>query len=166
MVRKEMAFTVEEYMQRLDRVRATMRQKDVDLIVVTGPENICYVSGFRTVGYYYIQALLVPESGDLLLVTRLFEQRNADAFSWLSREHCIAYKDTDDPVAVIAHHVKKFTGGKRARIGFEKSYLSFVPIGAYERLVSLLPDVTIVDSSGIVETHRRIKSAKEIEYLA
>ena len=148
MLQKEMSFTTEEYRRRLDKVRATMREKDVDLILVNAPENICYVSGFKTVGYYYIAALLVPQSGEPLLITRLFEQRNADAFAWLPRERCLAYKDTENPVDLIADHIKKFVGNKKAKVGFEKSYISFIPLAGYERLAKSLENATIVDSSG------------------
>ena len=164
MVQKEMSFTAEEYRQRLDKVRATMRAQNIDLLVATSPENICYVSGFKTVGYYYIQALLVPQSGEPVLVTRLFEQRNAAAFSWIPQKQCLAYRDTEDPIVLIADQITALVG-KASRIGFEKSYLSFIPIAAYERLVSLLSVATVVDSSGVIETHRRIKSSKEIEYI-
>src|SRR5688572_10466806 len=106
MVRKEMSFTVEEYIDRLERVRASMAEKQIDALLVTSPENICYVAGYRTVGYYYLQALLLIHDADPILVTRLFEQRNADAFSWLDRERCVAYRDTEDPVAVIADCIR------------------------------------------------------------
>ena len=74
--------------------------------------------------------LVLAREEDPVLVTRLFEQRNADAFSWLERERCYAYQDTDDPIAVIAERVKTLAASK-LRLGIEKTYLSFLPIGAY-----------------------------------
>lgn len=164
MVRSEMAFDVAEYRSRLDRVRASMAQKGLDAILVTSPENICYVAGYRTVGYYYIQALLVTMDADPVLVTRLFEQRNIDAFSWLNREECVAYRDIEDPIETIANLIRSRAGGA-LRLGIEKTYLTFLPLSAYDRLKVLLPEAELLDSSGIIETHRRIKSPKEIEYI-
>jgi len=36
-----------------------MAEKDLAALLLTTPENICYVSGYQTPGYYYLQALIV-----------------------------------------------------------------------------------------------------------
>lgn len=47
----EWAFPVEEYRARLDRVQVLVRERDLEAVIVSGPENICYLSGWHTPGY-------------------------------------------------------------------------------------------------------------------
>ena len=58
-MKKTSAFDPPEFQERLRRVRARMAEKDLAALLLTTPENICYVSGYQTPGYYYLQALIV-----------------------------------------------------------------------------------------------------------
>ena len=49
-------FSLEEYRQRLDALRGRMEQRSVDALLVTGPENLCYLTGYQTP-----RLLLVPD---------------------------------------------------------------------------------------------------------
>ena len=40
-IQKALAFSKEEYLDRLRRVRATMAEKGLDALIVHTPENIC-----------------------------------------------------------------------------------------------------------------------------
>lgn len=57
-------FADSEYAARLDRVRRAAAERDIELLVVTDPKNICYLTGYDTYAFYVTQALLVPVSGD------------------------------------------------------------------------------------------------------
>ena len=131
-IQKTLAFGAEEYARRLERVRRTMAERGIDCLLVHGPENICYLSGFHTSGYYFVQMLLVPRDAEPCLVVRRYEQGNVDAFSWLKREQSITYLDDDDPIAVIAHRLADL-GFERGRLGIDMQgfYLS---IARYEAL--------------------------------
>jgi Xaa-Pro aminopeptidase len=99
LIKKQLAFTVSEYCSRLSRARDGMAQSGLAALIVHSPENICYLSGYHTSGYYYLQALIVTAEHDPFLVTRLFEQRNIDAFSWLEREaNGVPFTDTESPI--------------------------------------------------------------------
>src|SRR5262249_58181792 len=110
---KTLAFSIGEYRDRLSRVRERMAKQDLSGMLVHTPENICYVSGHQTPGYYYTQMLIVPVNRDPVIITRLFEQRNVDAFSWLTRAQSLAFKDTENPIAVIANPVRDLRLDKR-----------------------------------------------------
>ncbi|MSO93717.1 MAG: aminopeptidase P family protein [Rhodospirillales bacterium] len=162
---KQLSFKKEEYLGRLAKIRKTMAEKGVDALLVTTPENICYISGYRTVGYYYMSVLVVPIEKDLLLITRNFEARNVDAFSWMDRaSQCRPYMDTDNPVDVVAKAVKD-VGHEKGRLAVDKTGNSFLAVDVYEGLVSKLPNAKFANSFGIVEQHRKIKSTAEIEYI-
>lgn len=162
-IAKTLAFSEGEYRDRLRRIRARMAERDIAALLLHTPENICYVSGYRTPGYYYVQMLVVPMEHEPIIITRLFEQRNVDAFSWLTRDQSVAYKDTEDPMATIARTVESLELAS-TRLGIEMSGF-FLPIDKYMALTSLLPKAEFVNGSGLVEAERVVKSPSEIAYI-
>ncbi|MDP7242111.1 MAG: aminopeptidase P family N-terminal domain-containing protein, partial [Rhodospirillales bacterium] len=56
----DLPFTVEEYRTRLKNVQANMAAADIEVLLVTAPENIFYLTGYHTVGYFSFQMLVVP----------------------------------------------------------------------------------------------------------
>ncbi|TIO50808.1 MAG: aminopeptidase P family protein, partial [Mesorhizobium sp.] len=58
-IQKDLAFPIVEFQRRLKAVRQEMAERRLDLLVVSTPENIYYLSGYHTVGYYSSQFLLV-----------------------------------------------------------------------------------------------------------
>src|SRR5689334_17959930 len=83
-------FSIEEYKDRLARLRSGMLAKEIDLLLVTGPENIFYLTGYRTTGYYIYQALVVPLSGEPQFVVRKLEFPNVQSLSWIKTGYAVA----------------------------------------------------------------------------
>ncbi len=44
-------FSLQEYQDRLDRVRERMAQENIDLLYLSAPESVCYVSGYAASWY-------------------------------------------------------------------------------------------------------------------
>lgn len=164
MIRKQLAFSREEYQDRLKRIRKTMAEKGVDALMLHTPENICYASGYHTPGYYFVQVFVIPAAKDPFLVTRRLELGNAYAFSWIPDDHAIGYLDTDNPADIIAGELKK-RGLDKGRLGMEMSGYSFISFERFDQMKATLKNATVVNGSGIVEKERAVKSPKEIEYL-
>ena len=57
----DLPFTVEEYRTRLKNVQANMAAADIEVLLVTAPENIFYLTGYHTVGYFSFQMLVVED---------------------------------------------------------------------------------------------------------
>jgi len=66
-------FPPEEFARRLTRVREVMRDRELDALLISTPENIYYLCGLDHMGYFAYQMLIVPASGQLILVTRAME---------------------------------------------------------------------------------------------
>ena len=94
-IQKRLAFSVAEYEGRMQRARQEMARRGLDVLLVHTPENICYLSGYQTPGYYMYQVLVLPLVKPPLLITRLIEQTNVFGFSWF--ENSVAYVDGQDP---------------------------------------------------------------------
>lgn len=80
--------------------------------MVYWPENICYLTGYHTVGYFGYQVLFVPESGEPLMLVRRLERQNVQDLTWLT--DCEVYQDTEDPLDVTARVLTERGWGRRS----------------------------------------------------
>jgi Xaa-Pro dipeptidase len=135
-----------------------MAERGVDVLLLTTPENIYYLSGYQTTGYYIYQALLVPRGGAPQFVVRKFEMTNVQAISWL--KDGLAVEDTEDPLDVTARAVE-LCGGREGTVGFEDRGF-FLPPAILDGLRSRLQRARFVPAGGLVEACRLVKSPAEI----
>lgn len=155
----ECAFAESEYAARLDKVRAGMAARGLDAAIFTGPENIFYLTGQQTPGYYTFQCLIVPMQGEPLFLLRQLELTNFLRNTFITNYE--TYGDGVTPAGLIVETLKR-RGLSTKRVAIEKSGW-FLPITFYEALTAALPSVD--DASGIVEVLRRVKSPAEIHAL-
>jgi Xaa-Pro dipeptidase len=154
-------FSLDEYRQRLGGVRQRMQERGLDAAVITTPENIYYLSGYQTPGYYWYMALVVAVDREPVLISPPHEESLVPAYS-IFEDHT-TYRDNADWVATTCGLLRDL-GCEQKRIGFEEMSW-FFRVGEFERMMTLLPDATLVPSSGMVEQGRMIKAPKEIEYM-
>ena len=159
--RDDLVFPVAEFERRVAALRTRAVECGVDAVIVTGPENITYLTGYQTTGYYYFQTVVVPLEGEPFMVTRLLEDTNVQSRTWI--EHSLPYADTQDPIARLAEAFAEF-GLTNARLGYEK-HCYFFRATEQEALFAVCPDARFVDCSGLVERGRVVKSDHEIAIM-
>ncbi len=93
---QESAFPKAEYERRTAAARAALAEAGIDALVVTGPENIFYLTGQQTPGYYTFQALVLPVEGEPAFVIRQLEVFNFIANTFMAGAE--VYTDGDEPV--------------------------------------------------------------------
>ncbi len=166
------AFAPEEYAGRLARVREEMERQSLDVLVITAPDNMYYVTGYDSAGYYQFQAAVV-EAGreEPWLVIHEVEAGVAAVSAWVTDlelwQHGASADQSvggpGDPVgALTARLGRSLPSG--ARVGVEKSG-SFFSASAYERIGAELDSPELVDVTRLVPLLRAIKSPAEIECL-
>ena len=84
-----------------------MEKKEIDLMLTNTPENIFYLTGHHSLGYYMYMSLPLPIDGDIKLILRKGELRNARTYSWLSEDQLIGYDNTDDPTELTVKTIRK-----------------------------------------------------------
>ena len=109
-------FTLEEYQGRLDALRARMEAKGVDCMMVHTPENLYYLTGYQTPGYYWYQTLIVTMDREPVFITRLLENSNVEHLTWV--EDSRPYGDSDDWVSRTRDTLEDLGMGSK-RIGVE-----------------------------------------------
>ena len=128
-------FSLDEYRARLAALRRRMVRAGADVLLVTSPENLYYLSGYQTPGYYWYQTLIVPLEREPVFVVRMNEASNVGPLSWV--EDCRPYEDFEDWIA-HTREVLADLGLAQGRIGLD--YDSFFLRSRDEkRLVAALP---------------------------
>jgi Xaa-Pro dipeptidase len=149
-----------EYESRQQRLRDSLLADGIDSCVITSPENICYLTGHATPGYYTYQALVFPARGEPTLVLRESEAINAEELTYLGDIR--GYPDDVDPIAATAQ-VLTSPGGVR-HLGIDERSWFLTPFQHRQLLSKLSPDkVSPVDEA--VAALRLIKSALEIDAI-
>ena len=157
---QDAVFPAAELDSRLAAARSLLGKRDIDVYIVTGPENIFYLTGQQTPGYYTFQALLLPVDDEPWFVVRELEHANLTANSWIDQVE--GYGDGADPVEVVSGLIERL-GWSEKRIAIDKRGW-FLPIALYEALSNALG--AVADAAGVIEQLRRVKSALEIEKVS
>jgi Xaa-Pro dipeptidase len=155
----ESVFPKEEYDRRVAAARARLAAGELDALVLTGPENIYYLTGQQTPGYYTFQCLILPTEGEPLFLLRQLELLNFLRNAYVERYE--VYQDDGKPAEIVVDALERM-GLKGKRIAIEKRGW-FLPIAFYELLTERLGHVE--EGSGIVESLRMVKSPLELEML-
>ena len=154
------AFSTEEFRARVRRVHAEMEKQGIDLLLIHAPENIYYLTGYQTSGYFAYQVALIARGRDPELLVRFLERGNVTEYSWL--DHASTWKEGDDMAEVTLRCVRSL--GSHKTIGLEKQSW-FLTAAMSEALSAGLAGARVVDASRLVAQVRLIKSEAEVDCL-
>lgn len=151
-------FSLEEYSDRIAKTRAKLEERGLAGLVIYWPENIFYLTGFNSLGYFAYETLVLPLEGEPFLVARKLEREAILHTSWL--EDFDLFGDTDDPgLATVEAIKRRGLGGKPLGVELDAYFLS-VP-----NYFKLSAGLEVADGSQIVNRIRLIKSPAELEYM-
>lgn len=165
-----MYFEKSEYLSRMKKTQQSMSEKGIDLLLVTDPANMCYLSGHDAWSFYVHQGVIVTLTDEM----PIFVGRYMDAFTgvvkttYLDEAHVRAYSDTmvhnpnHHPMERFAEVITEL-GCANKVIGVEMDNYWFTA-AAYESLKKNLPNATFKDANLLVNWIRIIKSDQEIAY--
>lgn len=165
---RKVPFPREEFEDRLRRVRKAASGR-FDVLIITEPANICYLTGYDAWSFYVPQALVVPISDERpFLVLRELDVAAAKWTTHLPDEDIHAYPEdlvsgAGHPMVHIAS-VMEERGVGAGRIGVELDSSCFT-VRSYQALASSLPQAALVDSELTVDWVRAIKTTAEIATL-
>lgn len=163
-------FDVIEYQYRLSETKQRMAERGIEVLLVTDPANINYLSGYNAWSFYVHQMLIVIiDQPQPIWIGRYLDANGAKTTTWLSEENIIPYPDyyvhstIQHPMDFIADCLKKIGHGKKY-IGVEMDNYYFTA-KAYHQLQKHLCYATFKDADLLVNYVRLIKSDQEIEYM-
>ena len=77
-------FTPDDYTARQSRARAALQGEGLDAILLFAPESHLWLTGYDTFGFAMFQCMVLTASGELHLLTREPDRRQAEQTSTLT----------------------------------------------------------------------------------
>lgn len=163
-------FTINEFKERLAKTKQQMAEEGIDVLLLTNPGNMCYLTGYDAWSFYVHQMVIVAiDEESPIWVGRGIDASAAKFTTWLDEENIVAYPDdhvqsaTKHPMDFICNFLKeKKLDKKTIAMEFDTYYFT---AKCYLRLTQGLPNATIKDGTGLVNWIRLIKSDQEVEYM-
>ena len=162
-------FSRAEYADRLGKTRAAMEERGLDLLLVTDPSNMAWLTGYDGWSFYVHQAVLVRPDQEPIWFGRNQDTQGALRTVHMPPERIIGYPDEyvqstlRHPMDYLSGIIKD-RGWGRARIGVELDNYYF-SAAAYLSLQRHLPDARLVDATALVNWQRAVKSPQELAYM-
>ncbi|HSA83085.1 MAG TPA: Xaa-Pro peptidase family protein [Geminicoccaceae bacterium] len=153
----DLTFSEAEYQSRRAAVRRRMAERDLDVCLISTPENIFYLTGLDHWGYFASHVLLVPADGEIALITRAMEQVT---IAHRVRNARFEGHEDHETAAEVAVRLLSKRAQQRARIGLEQ-WSSGLPFGLAAKLMADLPEASWVDVTGLIDALRLVKSPAE-----
>ncbi|MEF3049174.1 ectoine hydrolase DoeA [Pseudotabrizicola sp. L79] len=165
----QLRFSREEFAARLSKTRAAMEAKGVDLLIVTDPSNMNWLTGYDGWSFYVHQCVVVPPHGEPIWFGRGMDANGARHTAYLRSENMIGYPD--HYVQSTERHPMDYLsclltdrGWGGLRIGVEMDNYWFTA-AAFASLTRGLPNARFSDVTALVNWQRAVKSPTEIDYM-
>jgi len=163
-------FEIDEYRERLDRVKRAMEAKGIEILLASDPSNMNYLTGYDGWSFYVPQLVMVIlDEAAPLWVGRMMDAGAARVTTWLPPDNIDPYPDryvqnpVVHPMDYVAETIRR-RGWSRRTVGVETDAYYYTHAG-HAALENALPDARIVDANLVVNWARVVKSPREIEYM-
>ncbi len=164
-----LTFSLDEYRVRLAKTRAAMDSAGVDVIIVSDPSNMAWLTGYDGWSFYVHQCVLVGPDGDPVWFGRGQDVNGARRTSYLADADIIGYPDhyvqstERHPMDYLAARIAE-RGWDGKRIGVEMDNYWF-SAAAFASLQKHLPNAVFSDATALVNWQRAVKSEHELAYM-
>ncbi len=174
-------FEKEEYDVRITKVRQSMAEKNIEVLIVTDPSNMAWLTGYDGWSFYVHQCVVLTLEGEPFWYGRGMDANGAKRTVFMQHENIIGYPDdyVQNPqkhpmdylseifkgkVKTSSARASVGTGLANKTIGVEKDNYYF-SASCLESLQKNLPGATLKDATGIVNWQRTVKSTQELVYM-
>lgn len=164
-----LAFEPAEFLQRVKQVQSRMAAAGIDVLLVSDPANMNYLSGYDAYSYYTHQMLAVAaDVAEPIWIGRKMDVACARYTAFMDEANLVGYPETfigtdRHPMNFVAQQLSE-RGWSQRRIGVEMDTAPLTP-RCLERLRVALPDAKWVDAERLVNWVRIVKSPREIAYM-
>ncbi|WP_328809290.1 ectoine hydrolase DoeA [Roseibium aggregatum] len=162
-------FSKQEYHDRIASTRAAMQRAGVDVIVVSDPSNMAWLTGYDGWSFYVYQAVLLGLEGEPIWYGRGQDAQGAYRTCFMHPDNIIGYPDhyvqstERHPMDYLSARIEE-RGWSSKRIGVEMDNYWF-SAAAYASLQNHLPNARFQDTTGLVNWQRAVKSPQELDYM-
>ena len=163
------AFEKQEYEIRISKVRKSMNEKNIEVLIVTDPSNMAWLTGYDGWSFYVHQCVVLSLEGEPFWYGRGMDANGAKLTVFMQHENIIGYPDdyVQNPEKHPMDYLSEILTEKnwaQKTIGVEKDNYYF-SASCLESLQRNLVQANFVDSTGLVNWQRTVKSPRELEFM-
>ncbi len=157
-------FTTDEFARRLEQLKQRMVDEGLDAMLLFSQESMYWLTGYDTFGFCFFQCLIVGKNGEMALLTRSADLRQARHTSIL--ENIVIWRDDGaaEPVNDLFRLLRDL-GLAGARLGVEYDTHGLTARRGRELDARLDGFAELVDASAIIPALRIIKSEAELAHV-
>ena len=146
-----------------------MERAGIDVLIVTDPSNMNWLTGYDGWSFYVHQCVVVPLAGKIFWYGRGMDANGAKRTVYLEDDDIVGYPDSyvQSPVRHPMDLLASILGDRglnRGRLGVEMDNYYF-SAAAYTSLKKHLPNVQFEDATGLVNWQRAVKSPTELHFM-
>ena len=165
----ELNFTRAEYDARIDKTRRAMAARGIELLLVTDPSNMAWLTGYDGWSFYVHQCVLLALDGEPIWYGRGQDANGAKRTVFMAHDNIVGYPDhyvqstERHPMDHLSGMLEE-RGWARGAIGVEMDNYYFAA-ACLESLRRHLPNAAFKDATGLVNWQRAVKSDQELTYM-
>ncbi len=161
---KHLHFDVSEFQARQSAACAKLKEQGLDALLMFRQESMYYLTGYDTFGFAFFQCLVLTADGQVTLLTRAPDLRQAKFTSTI--EEIRIWKDgaTANPAADLRGLLESM-GLKGGRLGIELETVGLTAKSYVRVQDSMEGFAQLEDASGLIDALRIVKSPAEITYV-
>ena len=157
-------FSKEEFSERRSKVIKELKKQNLNGLLMFRQESMYWLTGYDTFGYVYFQCLVLTVKGELVLLTRVPDLRQAQNTSIIEDIRIWVDKDNANPANELKNILSELNLGK-SNLGVEYEAYGLTGRNAIRLNNSLNNFAKLHDKSELVSCLRIIKSPAEIVYV-
>ena len=157
-------FSSEEFKSRKNKVITKLKEEKIDALVMFRQESMYWLTGYDTFGYVFFQSLILDQKGNLILLTRAPDLRQARNTSNIEDIRIWVDKDDSNPTEDLKQILNELSL-KNKNIGIEYEAYGLTGRNAINLNKSLENFCSLDDKSELITKLRVIKSPEEIVYV-
>ena len=163
------AFAPAEYADRIARTRAAMAAKGIEVLLVTDPSNMAWLTGYDGWSFYVHQGVIIGPEGYPLWWGRAMDGAGARRTVFMSDDHIHGYDDSyvqnpDKHPMEDLSRLLSAQGWEGKWLGLEMDNYYF-SAAAYKSILKHCVKASLVDATGLVNWQRAVKSPTEVTYM-
>ena len=157
-------FSKEEFKSRKSNILNSMKEQNIDALLMFRQESMYWLTGYDTFGYVFFQTLVLDQKGNLILLTRAPDLRQAQNTSIINDIRIWVDKDGSNPTDDLKIILDELNL-KGKKIGIEYEAYGLTGRNAIKLNQSLENYCSIEDKSELITKLRVVKSDEEITYV-
>ena len=121
-------FSKEEFQKRKGDVLKSMNKQNLDALLMFRQESMYWLTGYDTFGYVFFQTLVLDKNGNLILLTRAPDLRQAQNTSNIEDIRIWVDKDKSNPTEDLKKILNELSlKGKKIGVEYEACLLYTSP---------------------------------------